>query len=203
MQEVSGSGGAIVAAPMDAADPASIETALARAEEAFGPVQILVNNAALGEARAAIDLPLADIDQMLGVNLRGPWLLSCAVARRLMAAGLPGRIINIASSAAFDHRGKGGAFYSVTKAAVVRMTETLGLEWAAAGINVNAIAPGVFDTDMVRAFAARIEPFVQATPRRRIGRPDQLDGLLLFLASDASEFVTGAVILADDGQGAR
>jgi NAD(P)-dependent dehydrogenase (short-subunit alcohol dehydrogenase family) len=143
------------------------------------------------------------IDRVIGVNLRAPYILSCEVARRLMAAKQPGRIVNIASVAAFEYSGNGAALYSITKSAVVRMTEALAVEWASANINVNAIAPGAFSSEMMDGMLSRVGDISQRFPRKRIGDPAQLDSTLLFLVSPASEVVTGACIRVDDGQSGR
>ena len=140
---------------------------------------------------------------MLDVNLRGPWLLSCEVARRLIESKTPGRIVNIASAAAYSYSGNGAALYSVTKSAVVRMTEALAVEWARFNINVNAIAPGAFASEMMDGMLSRMGDIAQHFPRQRIGDPAQLDSTLLFLVSPASDFVSGTCIRVDDMQGGR
>ena len=114
-----------------------------------------------------------------------------------------GRIINIASMAAFDYSGNGAALYSITKAGVVRMTEALAVEWARFNINVNAIAPGAFSSEMMDGMLERVGDISQHFPRKRLGDPAQMDSTLIFLASPASEAVTGAVIKIDDGQHGR
>jgi NAD(P)-dependent dehydrogenase (short-subunit alcohol dehydrogenase family) len=143
------------------------------------------------------------IDQVLDTNLRGPWILSCEVARRLIAAKAPGRMVNISSIGAFDYSGGGAALYSVTKAAINRMTETLAVEWSRFDINVNAIAPGAFSSEMMDGMLERMGDITRAFPRKRLGDPSQLDSTLLYLVSPASEFVTGTVIKVDDGQSGR
>jgi len=144
------------------------------------------------------------IDQVLGVNLRGPWILACEVARRLIAAGKPGRIVNISSVAHFRYDGGGAALYAVTKTAIARMTEALAVEWAHYNINVNAIAPGMFVSEMTDGMFARMggNP-AQHLPRKRVPVPEQMDSTLLYLVAPASECVTGATIRIDDGQSAR
>jgi NAD(P)-dependent dehydrogenase (short-subunit alcohol dehydrogenase family) len=120
-----------------------------------------------------------------------------------MAAKLPGRIVNIASMAAFDYGGRGATLYTTTKAALVRATEALALEWAGFGINVNAIAPGAFDTEMVGAMIERIGDPSAGYRRGRIGHPSQLDSTLLYLVSPSSGLVTGTCVRVDDAQNAR
>jgi NAD(P)-dependent dehydrogenase (short-subunit alcohol dehydrogenase family) len=140
---------------------------------------------------------------VLDINVRAPFILACEVARRLMAAGKPGRIVNIASEAAFGYRGGGAALYSVSKAAVARSAEVLAVEWAKFNINVNAIAPGAFASEMMDGMLSRIGDITQGFPRQRLGDPAQLDSALLFLVGPASDAVTGTVIRVDDGQGGR
>ncbi|GCL64792.1 3-oxoacyl-ACP reductase [Rubrivivax pictus] len=164
---------------------------------------ILVNNAGIPDAQRAHKMAVADIDRVLSVNLRAPWLLSCEFARRRMAAQLPGRIVNIASMAAFQYKGGGAALYATTKMAVVRMSEALAVEWAKFGINVNAIAPGAFASEMMDGMLQRVGDITQNFPRPRLGDPAQMDSTLLYLVSPASEFVTGTTIRIDDAQGGR
>jgi NAD(P)-dependent dehydrogenase (short-subunit alcohol dehydrogenase family) len=185
---------------MDVSRPAGLRDAVDRAEQAFGTVTILVNNAGIPDAQRAHRMSLELIDAVIDTNLRGPFVLTCEVARRLMAAGLPGRIINLSSMGAYHYEGDGAALYSVTKAAVNRMTEALAVEWVRYGINVNAIAPGAFMTEMMQGRIARVGEFTEDLPRKRMGDPAQLDSTLLYLAAPASEFVTGTVIKVDDGQ---
>jgi NAD(P)-dependent dehydrogenase (short-subunit alcohol dehydrogenase family) len=143
------------------------------------------------------------IDAVLDTNVRGPYLLSIEVARRLIAAKAPGRIVNISSIGGFYYAGGGAALYSVSKAAVNRMTEVLAVEWTRHRINVNAIAPGSFRSEMMDGMMSRIGDFTEMLPRKRLGEPHHLDTTLLYLVSPASEMVTGTVIKVDDGQGGR
>ena len=140
---------------------------------------------------------------MFDTNLVGPFKLSCEVARRLIAAKQPGRMINISSVGGFNYSGNGAALYSVTKSAIVRMTEVLAVEWARNNINVNAIAPGAFSTEMMDGMLERMGDIAQHFPRKRIGDPAQMDSTLLYFLSPASEFVTGTYIKIDDAQNGR
>jgi NAD(P)-dependent dehydrogenase (short-subunit alcohol dehydrogenase family) len=201
--EVRAAGGEAIAVSLDVTDADQLVRAVAEAEAAFGLVTILVNNAGIPDAQRAHKMSVDFIDKVIGINLRAPYILSCEVARRLLAAKAPGRIINIASVAAFNYTGNGAALYSVTKAGVVRMTEALAMEWAAHGINVNAIAPGAFASEMMDGMLERVGDISQHFARKRLGDPAQLDSTLLYLASPASDAVTGTVIKVDDGQGPR
>lgn len=201
--EIAGRGGVAAAIPLDVTDAQQLVDAVAQAEDTLGSVTILVNNAGIPDAKYATKMPLDLVDRVLDINVRAPWVLSCEVARRLIAAKTPGRIVNIASVAAFHYAGGGAALYSVSKAAVIRMTEALAVEWAAYQINVNAIAPGAFASEMMDGMLARMGDISQHFPRKRIGDPAQLDSTLLYLVSPSSAYVTGTFIKVDDGQGAR
>jgi len=201
--EIRASGGQAAAIAMDAMDAKQLIGAVAQAEEQLGPVTILVNNAGIPDAMRAHKMPIELIDQVIGVNLRAPYILSCEVARRLLADKRPGRIVNIASAAAFDYGGNGSALYSITKGAVVRMTEALSIEWAAFNINVNAIAPGAFSSEMMDEMIERVGDFSATLPRKRVCDPALLDSTLLYLVSPASEAVTGTCVRVDDGQHRR
>jgi NAD(P)-dependent dehydrogenase (short-subunit alcohol dehydrogenase family) len=201
--EINANGGKAIAVAMDATDADAMVAAVDAAESAFGTVDILVNNAGIPDAQLAHKMELELIDRVLGVNLRGPWILSCEVARRLMAAKKPGRIVNISSTAHYSYSGGGAALYSVTKTAIARMTETLSTEWAYANINVNAIAPGMFVTEMTDGMFERIGDPRPGLARKRVPVPAQLDSTLLYLVAPSSECVTGAVIKVEDGQSAK
>ncbi|MEV4293141.1 SDR family NAD(P)-dependent oxidoreductase [Nonomuraea bangladeshensis] len=202
--EIAAAGGACLPLAADLTDDDQLGGLLDAAEERFGTATILVNNAGIPDAQHATKMPVDLVDRVLGTNLRAPWLLSCDFARRLIAAGAGGRVVNVSSMGAYEYRGGGAALYSVTKAAVVRMTEVLAVEWAKFHINVNAIAPGAFASEMMDGMVRRIggDPS-RFFPRARMGDPRQLDSTLLYLVSPHSEFVTGTVVKVDDGQGAR
>ncbi|MDF8332187.1 SDR family oxidoreductase [Novosphingobium sp. HBC54] len=200
-QEIRATGGTAHAAVMDVTDLASLAAAVVEVEAELGTITILVNNAGMPDAQLATKIPLELIDQVFDLNVKGPFVLAREVAARLMANGLPGRIINISSMAAFQYAVKGASIYSITKAAIARMTEVLAVEWASRGINVNCIAPGSFESEMMSGMISRIgTDFIDAMPRKRLAHPAQLDSTLLYLASPASDAVTGAIIKVDDGQ---
>lgn len=201
--EITDAGGHAVGVPLDVSDAEAIPGAVDQAEAAFGTVTILVNNAGMPDAQRAHKMPLELIDQVLDTNVRGPYVLACEVARRLIAAERGGRIVNISSIGSFHYAGGGAALYSVSKAAVNRMTEVLAVEWARYGINVNAIAPGAFRSEMMDGMMERIGDFTPSLPRKRLGEPAQLDSTLLYLVAPSSECVTGTVVRVDDGQGGR
>jgi NAD(P)-dependent dehydrogenase (short-subunit alcohol dehydrogenase family) len=201
--DITASGGTAVAVPLDVSDAEAIPAAVEQAEDALGLVTVLVNNAGIPDAQRAHKMALELVDAVLDTNVRGPWLLSCEVARRLIAAEHPGRIVNISSVGSFHYGGGGAALYSVSKAAVNRMTEALSVEWARYRINVNAIAPGAFRSEMMDGMIERVGDITAAMPRKRLGEPAQLDSTLLYLVGPASECVTGTVVRVDDGQGGK
>jgi NAD(P)-dependent dehydrogenase (short-subunit alcohol dehydrogenase family) len=201
--EINAAGGKALAVQMDATNADDLIAAIAAGEAAFGTVDILINNAGIPDAQRAHKMSVDLIDRVIDVNLRAPFILAGEFARRLIAAEKPGRIVNISSTAHFNYTGGGAALYSVTKTGIARMTETLAVEWARFGINVNAIAPGMVRSEMLEGMLERMGDLAQHTPRKRIIDTAQLDTTLLYLVGPASDAVTGAVIRVDDGQSAR
>ena len=202
-KEIRDAGGECEPIPFDITDPEQISPVVDKAESALGLVDILVNNAGIPDAQRAHKMSNEFVDQVFSTNLIGPWKLSCEVARRLIAAKKPGRMVNISSVGGFRYDGNGAALYSVTKSAIVRMTEVLAVEWARFNINVNAIAPGAFESEMMDGMLERMGDISRFFPRGRIGDPAQMDSTLLYFVSPASEFVTGTYVKIDDGQGPR
>ena len=200
---INADGGRCYPVVMDTTDADSIVRGVDDASLAVGPITIAVNNAGIPDAQRAHRMPLDLVDRVLDTNVRGPWILSCEVARRLIEAGSPGRIVNIASVAAFHYAGQAAALYSVSKAAIARMTEVLAVEWSRYHINVNCIAPGGFTSEMMDGMVERMGDIIAGFPRRRMGDPAQLDSTLLYLCAPSSDAVTGTVIRVDDGQGPR
>lgn len=201
--EIAADGGVAAGVEMDMTDTNSILEGVEAAQAAFGTITILVNNAGVPDAQRAHKMSIELIDTVIDTNLRGPYVLSCAVARRLIEEKTPGRIVNISSVAATHYDGQGAALYSITKAGISRMTEVLAVEWARNHINVTGIAPGAFHSEMMDGMMERIGDFSESTTRKRLGQPAQLDSTLLYLCSPASDAVTGTVIKVDDGQGPR
>jgi 3-oxoacyl-[acyl-carrier protein] reductase len=199
--KIEAAGGRAVAIEADVLDNASMRRAFDAAEAAFGTVTILVNNAGVGHSTRALDLPEAEWRRVLATNLDAVFFWSQEGARRMLAAGQPGAIINIASVLGFGV-GKGVIAYTTAKAGVVQITKALGLELAFKGIRVNAIAPGWFVTEINRDYLASDEgrKLTRDIPVGRFGRDGDLDGALLLLASDAGRFIAGATIVVDGGQ---
>lgn len=190
-----------VAVALDVTRPSDYAAAFARAEEALGPVSILVNNAGVAGGTRFLDTTPEEWRQVQDTNVDAVWSLSQFFARRLITAGRRGNIINLASIASFKV-GETSATYAVSKAAVMHMTKAVARELARYGIRVNAIAPGYIHSEMTDDYLASPagQAFIQRVPQRRAGDPSDLDGVLLLLASSkASGFMTGAVVTADGG----
>jgi gluconate 5-dehydrogenase len=180
-----------------------VERMIAQAIERFGRLDILVNNAGIGGSVPPEDMPLADWQRVLDVNLTGVFLGSQAAARAMIASGQGGHIINITSIlGAGASEPVPAAAYSATKGAVINLTRDLAVHWASKGILVNAIGPAYFPTEMTREFLAIPEidaEIMRRTPLGRTGRLEELKGAIVFLASDASSYVTGQTLFVDGG----
>ena len=203
-EEIKSEGGECMVVPIDMVDRDTIRDAVQKVEESLGTINTLINNAGMVDAQWAIKQSDELIDNVVATNLVGPYLLSNEVARRLIEKKEPGRMVNIASIAAFNiSPNSASVLYSTTKSAIVRMTESLAVEWARNHINVNAIAPGMFSSEMLDGMLERIGDMSQSLPRKRICMPEQMDSTLLYLVSPSSECVTGTCIKIDDGQSPR
>ena len=201
VEDIGASGGRAQSVVMDVTDSASVERAFDRAEERFGPVTVLVNNAGVASTGAALDLDEGGWDQVIDTNLKGVWLAAQSAARRMVRHGTGGgSIVNIASILGLRVAG-GVAPYAVSKAGVIQMTKALALEWARHGIRVNALAPGYVETEINAEFFASDagKALVKRIPQRRLGKTGELYGALLLLASDAGSYMTGSVIAVDGG----
>ncbi len=199
--KIEAAGGRAVAIAADVLDNASMRHAFDAAEAAFGTVTILVNNAGVSHSTRALEVPEAEWRRVLATNLDGVFFWSQEGARRMLAAGQPGAIINIASVLGFGVS-KGVIAYTTAKAGVVQITKALGLELAFKGIRVNAIAPGWFVTEINRDYLASEagRKLTRDIPVGRFGHDGDLDGALLLLASDAGRFIAGATNVVDGGQ---
>ncbi len=199
-EEIRTQGGKACAVVMDVTDAESVRAGFEAAAAELGPITIVVNNAGTMAQGSALELPEREWDTVIATNLKGPWLVAQEAARRLVAAKRGGSIINIVSVLAFRVAAQ-LAPYAASKAGLLQLTRTLALEWARYGIRVNALAPGYIETDLNREFFASPagEAMVRRIPQRRLGRPEDLDGALLLLASEASRYMTGSAIVADGG----
>jgi NAD(P)-dependent dehydrogenase (short-subunit alcohol dehydrogenase family) len=194
-------GGRAIAVEADVRDRAAMAAAFDAAENAFGTVTILVNNAGVVSAGKAVDLAQEEWRRILSTNLDAVFFCAQEAARRMLAAGKPGAIVNIASVLGFGVD-KGVIAYATAKAGVIQLTKALALELAFKGIRVNAIAPGWIVTELNRDYlqSERGTTLKREIPIGRFGEERDLDGPLLLLVSDAGRFVTGATIVADGGQ---
>jgi NAD(P)-dependent dehydrogenase (short-subunit alcohol dehydrogenase family) len=195
---------------LDVTDTLSIKGAVAHAETEVGPIDILVNNSGVSTTQRIQDVGEEDYDFIFNTNVRGAFFVAQEVGKRMLARArgtapgtfTGGRIINIASMAGLRVLPQIGV-YCMSKAAVVQMTKAMALEWGRFGINVNAICPGYIDTEINHHHwdTEQGQKLVQMLPRKRVGKPEDLDALLVMLASGQSHFINGAVIAADDGFG--
>jgi NAD(P)-dependent dehydrogenase (short-subunit alcohol dehydrogenase family) len=203
--EIEADGGAAHVVALDVTDYASIKAAIAHAETEAGPIDILVNNSGVANSQPLAEVTPDDYAFVMDTNLRGAFFVAQEVAKRMIARGkgdTPSlhRIINIASVAALRVIPQIGV-YSMSKAALVHMTKAMAAEWGRYGINVNAICPGYISTELNAEFFASDagHKLLGMLPRKRVGQPEYLDGLLLLLASEESQFINGAIVAADDG----
>ncbi len=198
---IEAAGGRALAVAADVADRAAMRGAFDAAEKAFGPVTILVNNAGVAHSTRALDLAEEEWRRVLSTNLDAVFAWAQEAARRMLAAGTGGAIVNIASVLGLGV-GKGVIAYATAKAGVIQLTKALALELAFKGIRVNAIAPGWIVTDLNRAYLSseQGQALKREIPIGRFGEERDLDGPLLLLVSDAGRFVTGTTIVADGGQ---
>ncbi len=208
--EIEAAGGDAHVVGLDVTDPVSIQAAVAHAETEMGAIDILVNNSGVSTTQKLVDVRPEDYDEVMNTNTRGAFFVAQAVARRMIARSkgeLPGtyaggRIVNVASMAGLKVLSQIGV-YSMSKAAVIHMTKSMALEWGRHGINVNALCPGYIDTEINHHHwqTEAGQKLVQMLPRKRLGKPEDLDAVLMMLCAKESHFVNGAVIAADDGFG--
>ncbi len=189
---------------LDVTDAGSVRACVNAAETELGPISILVNNAGIAIDKPIFEQEEADWDLVVETNLKGAWLMAQEVARHMANLGPGGSIINVASVLGL----RGGLqvpAYCASKAGLINLTRALAVELARHDIRVNALAPGYIETDMTRDYLASDigRSAVKRTPQRRFGLPEDLDGALLLLASKASRYMTGSVIVVDGGQSAK
>ena len=197
----------VFAFPCDVSRPEQIDAAVTRMLEEFGGIDILVNNAGATWGAPALEMPLDGWRKVMETNVTGTFQMTQAVGRSMIGAGRPGKIINIASIAGLVGSDPGvldAVGYSTSKGAVIAMTRDLAVKWAPHGVTVNAIAPGFFPSKMTRWLIEHRGEVLRSTiPMGRLGGEDDLKGAVVFLASAASNFITGHVLVVDGGAAAR
>ena len=203
--EIEAAGGAAHVVQLDVTQLDSVRDAIEHTERAVGPIDILVNNSGVSATQRLTEATPEDFDFLFGTNVKGAFFVAQQVAQRMIVrsktgATFRGRIVNVASVAGLRVLPQIG-LYCMSKAAVVHMTRSQALEWGRYGINVNAICPGYIRTELNDEYwdTEGGRKLMQILPRRRVGNAEDLDGTLLLLVADESQFINGAIIAADDG----
>lgn len=198
--ELASGGRKVLPLQADVTRAAEVEKAVTRAVAALGGIDILVNNAGINIRKPALDLTESDWDQTLDINLKGCFLVAQAVGRHMLARQR-GSVVNIASMlASVVHADR--AAYASSKGGLVQLTKVLAVEWAPSNVRVNAICPGPFLTDLNKPILndpEKVKYFMDRLPMKRFGKPEELVGSVIFLASEASSFITGTTIYIDGG----
>ena len=202
-QEIEAKGGKALAFACDITKPEDVEHVVEETIKAFGAIDILVNNSGATWGAPAEEMPLERFEYVVDVNVKGTFIMSQAVGKRMIAQGKGGKIVNVASVAGlFGGNPKyiNTVGYATSKGAVVNMTRDLATSWAHYGINVNAIAPGWFPTKMSKGLLSKFgEEMLADIPLHRYGNPEDIKGVMLFLASAASAYMTGQIVVVDGG----
>ena len=200
-KEIEAEGGQTLALALDVTKTETLAATYDAIEAGLGPVDILVNNAGLNVQSAATELSAEDYDAMMDTNLRAAFFMATECAKRMIARGSGGRVLNIASIGAHTVL-PGLAVYCMSKAGIAMMTKSLAREWGRYDINVNAMCPGFIETELNDEWFASQggQKQIAGFLRRRLGKAEDLDGTLLLLASDAGRLITGSLFTVDDGQ---
>ena len=197
----------VIAVEVDVTDESSVKRMVTEVTNQLGPITVLVNNAGIVTNDPAEGLSIDDWRRVLAVNLDGVFLCAKHVGRRMLERG-EGRIVNVSSMSGFDvNVPQKQASYNASKAGVSMLTKSLAVEWADRGVRVNAIAPGYMRTELVDEILAENpemeETWLENTPMNRLGRPEELRELVVYLASEASSYMTGSTVHIDGGYTAR
>ncbi|MGY1828667.1 MULTISPECIES: SDR family NAD(P)-dependent oxidoreductase [unclassified Blastococcus] len=202
--EIEGTGRRALVVPTDVTDAAAVQRLVDTTVAELGGLDVLVNNSGVIDSTPLLEQDPAEWDRVMDTNVRGTYLATRAAGAHMVAQG-SGKVVNIASNFAFKGV-PGHAAYCASKAAVVAFTRSMAVEWARHGVQVNALAPGYFATDMnaeLRADGEALSRVLRAVPARRMGEAQELAPWLLLLAGPASDFMTGEVVVVDGGQTAR
>ena len=198
VDEIKSEGGSAAAVALDVTDSKSVQRAFNFAEDLYGTVNIVSNNAGVAETRKAHKIDEDGWDRVIDTNLKGVWLVAMEAGKRMMSAGISGSIVNSGSIlgirvALFN------SSYCASKAGVIHLTKSLALEWAHKNIRVNALCPGYFPTEMTGAYfnTSEGQDYVKTMPAKRIGRMEELRAPFLLLASDAGSYINGAALPVD------
>ena len=192
--------GTAVPVQLDVTKRASVDAAVAQSAAALGQIDIVVNNAGITLTKPFLDIADEEWDPIIETNLNGTFSVAQAAARRMREQDSGGAIVNIASILGLRIAGQVTP-YVASKAAIIQLTKALALELARYGIRVNALCPGYMETDLNRDFFASEagQALIRRIPQRRLGRPEDLDGALLLLCSEAGSYITGSTIVVDGG----
>ncbi len=199
--EIRSAGGDATAVQLDVSKPADVRRLFAAAVKRYGAVDIVVNNAGIAVARPLVDYTEEDWDRQMGVNVKGVFFC-CQEAARVMIPRRQGKIVNFASTSAFVSSSKPEVAYDTSKGAVRQLTVSVAAELAPHSINVNAVAPGTTATEMTRSTLATEEGLawqLARIPMGRVGRPDDIASVVLFLCSPEASYITGHTLVADGG----
>lgn len=200
VEDIRTTNGRAQAITMDVSESQSVAAGFAQASNHFGAVDVVINNAGTASRGPSVEVLEAEWLRIIGANLNGAWFVAQQAGKQMIESGNGGSIINIASIMAYRQSEELAAYCS-SKAAVNHLTHVLALEWATHNIRVNAIAPGYIHSEMTDALLAspKGKKMIANTPQQRAGNPEDLDGALLLLCSDASSYMTGSTITVDGG----
>ncbi len=202
-EEIKTLGGEVICLKMDVSDIKEVNAVFDKIVKEFGRLDILVNNAGIFVPKPALEISEEEWDKMIDINLKGQFFCAQRAAKE-MAKNKWGRIINI-SSIASGQVGvgiAGGSHYTASKGGIIGMSETLAVEWAPLGINVNVVAPGAIDTPMIddaQFSEEAMSGLLQKVPLKRMGRPEEVSAMVVFLASEEASYITGATFFVDGG----
>jgi glucose 1-dehydrogenase len=201
IQEIADGGGRAVAVQADISKPEDVKNLVGQTVQRFGRLDVMVNNAGVEHKMSFLDTPLDVWEEVLAVNLTGPWLGCQEAARQMVEQGGPGRIINL-SSVHEDLAMPTNSPYCAAKGGLRMLTRTIAVQLASHGITVNNVAPGAIETPMdapLEANADQMSQLLSEIPLGRMGRPEEVAALAVYLASDAAAYITGSTFVIDGG----